>query len=69
MFLHKEIVCLHQKNSLPGNNQNLWASEGEIMSYDKEYEAKEKFSPLQIHLKCVTLMLFFNQFILFELAL
>jgi len=39
------------------------------MSYDKEYEAKEKFFSLQIRLKWVTLMLIFNQFILFELAL
>ena len=39
------------------------------MSYDKEYEAKEIFSPLQLRLKWVTLMLIFNQFILIEWAL
>jgi len=66
-FTNKLFVYL-RKNALPGNKQNLWASGREMMSYDKEYEAKEIFSPLQIRLKCVTLMLFF-QFILIELAL
>ena len=67
-FFTKKLFVYLRKNSLPGNKQNLWASGREMISYDMEYEAKEKFSPLQLRLKCVTLMLFFNQFILFELA-
>jgi hypothetical protein len=44
-FFTKKLFVYIRKNSLPGNNQNLWASKREIMSDDKEYEAKEKFPP------------------------